>query len=105
MERVNRELIDHPNFRHQCAEVASRYETDERHVDEVLNGLVWAMSTNAEGFRVVPGLDMRAGFAFGRHPVHPVPALKVYFRIVDENSVELLWIEEDEGGYAYGGAF
>lgn len=98
MASVNRELSDHANFRHQCAEIADRYNTDERHIDDVLNGLVWAMSTNAEGFRKVPGLDMRVGFAFGRNPI---PALKVYFRIVDEHTVELLWVEEDEEGHFY----
>jgi hypothetical protein len=95
---VKRELSEHPNFRQQCAEIAGQYNADEHQIDDVLNGLVWAMSTNAEGFRKVPGLDMRVGFAFGRHPI---PALKVYFRIVDENSVELLWVEEDEGGHFY----
>lgn len=46
----------------------------------------------------MPGLEMRVGFAFGRNPI---PALKVYFKIVDEHGVELLWVEDDEGGHFY----
>lgn len=41
---------------------------------------------------------MRVGFAFGRDPI---PALKVYFKIVGEHGVELLWVEDDEGGHFY----
>lgn len=79
-------------------EIARQYDTDESHVDDVLNGLTWAISTNAEGFRLVPGLNMRVGFAFGRDPV---PALQVYFKILGDRNVELLWVQEDEGGYSY----
>lgn len=98
MERVIRELHENPQFRQQCGEIARRYNANERHVDDALNGLTWAISTNAEGFRTVPGLEMRVGFAFGRDPI---PALKVYFKIVGEHGVELLWVEDDEGGHFY----
>ncbi len=42
---------------------------------------------------MVPGLSMRVGFAARQGPA---PALKVYFRILDEESVELLYAEVDE---------
>ena len=83
-------------------DIANRYHTDEAHIDEVLRGLVWAISNNAERFRIVPGRNMRVGFAFGQHPV---PALMVYFRIVDDEQAELLWVQEDEGGYSFHEAF
>lgn len=99
MGRVIRGLSEHPCFRQQCAEIARQYGTDESYIDDVLNGLTWAISTNAEGFRFVPrSKRMRVGFAFGRNPV---PALQVYFKILDEHNVELLWVQEDEGGYSY----
>ena len=67
-----------------------------RHVDDVLFAVKWILGVNAEIYPVLPGrrsLRLVVTDPFTT-PEGRIPRLRVYFKIVDETLVELVWIEE-----------
>lgn len=83
-------LIESELFTWQLEEIASH-----RYVDEALIGFWSAVCTNPEAFPIVPGrreLRLAKTGAYTRDGIE-VPPLRLWFRILDENSVELLSVE------------
>ena len=66
---------------------------EHRDVDEALWGIDWAISQDPERFDPVPGLTTRVAFTARRGPI---PALKLFLKILEDGQVELLWIEVEE---------
>ena len=63
-------------------------------IDDALTGVYWALSTKPEVYDYV-FRDIRL---LKTEPLGGLPALSVRFRIVDDNTVELLHIEPTENG-------
>lgn len=69
---------------------------DAYDVDAALEGVYWALTTNADIYPVLPGcrtLRVIRTDAFSRTGGLS-PMLRIYFKIIDETLVELAWIEE-----------
>lgn len=65
-------------------------------MDEALEGIFWTLSTNADIYPVLPGCrSIRAIRTdhFAR-PFGYLPVLRIYFRIISDDLVELAYIEE-----------
>ncbi len=65
-------------------------------IDPALEGARWAVETNAELYPIMRGcrsLRMVRTNEFAG-PAGDVPALRVYFKIISDNLVELCWVEE-----------
>jgi hypothetical protein len=67
-------------------------------VDEAIRGVTNAIANFAEAFDLVPGFDRLRiaktdNFDTARGPL---PPLRIYFHIMDENRVKLLWIERTD---------
>lgn len=56
----------------------------------------WVLAVNAEVYPVLPGLrSLRLAVTDPfTTPAGRVPRLRIYFKIVDDDLVELVWIEE-----------
>lgn len=66
---------------------------DVERLDEVLDGVLWSIATNAEGWPIVPGFDtVRLAKTDG---YGDTPQLKVWFQILSDNEASLLGIELD----------
>jgi hypothetical protein len=65
-------------------------------LDEALEGVVWALSTKPEYFEPIPGTTLRfvRTIEFERENTGLMP-LKIWFRILDDNAVELLSVTAD----------
>lgn len=80
-------------FDEQAAKIA-----DIRHIDEALLILTFAIARNAEPFPIVPGFEnvrIAKTDPYSREGVS-VPSLRLWFRRIDENIIELLAIEPYE---------
>ena len=73
---------------------------ETRHVDEALEALTWALTNNAEQYPIIPGtgfIALRlARTKRYRRGSFVVPALKVWFSILDDDTVLLRMITIDE---------
>lgn len=89
---VIRTVWESAEFTKQCEVLGGAYR-----LDDALRGFNWILSTQPELYPVLPGLkttrlvttDSFIGLA------GTSPRLRVYFRILNDNDVEMLWIEED----------
>lgn len=84
-----RTLIESLEFSKLLAEIG-----DIKRLDEVLCGLCWSLSKNPEGWSVVTGfktIRLAKTDGYGNTPV-----LSLWFRIISDNEVLLLAIEQDE---------
>lgn len=84
-------LVETPEY------AARRAELAYPRLDDVLRGVMWALSTNPAAFPIVPGFrDVRVvktdPIAFG--PSAMLPRLRIWFRI-DGRQVRLEYIEPD----------
>lgn len=65
-------------------------------MDRALEGVRWAVETNAEIFPILPGCRslrmVRTNEFTGA--AGDSPPLRVYFKIVNDHLVELRWVEE-----------
>lgn len=71
---------------------------DIRHIDEALLILTFAIARNSEAFPTIPGFEnirIAKTDPYSREGVS-VPSLRLWFRRIDENTVELLAIEPYE---------
>jgi hypothetical protein len=69
-----------------------------RYVDEALEAITWAVSIAPEEYPIIPGTkDLRVAKSrwYEREGII-VPPLKVWFRILDDDRVELLAISQEE---------
>lgn len=65
-------------------------------MDDALEGVYWALTTKAEIYPILPGcrtLRVIRTDSFPRTGGRS-PALRIYFKIIDDTLVELAWIEE-----------
>ncbi len=65
-------------------------------IDQALYAVKWVLSVNAEVYPVLPGrrsLRLVTTDPFTT-PEGRVPRLRMYFKIIDDDLVELVWIEE-----------
>ena len=88
---THRSITESPLYSEQLKEFG-----EIRHFDEALEGVMWALSTNPEYFEPIPGTTLRfvRTIEFERDGLKLIP-LKIWFRIIDENKVELLSISQD----------
>lgn len=86
--RTLRSIEESPLYSQQVQAIG-----DVRHMDEALEGVIWALSKNAELFPELPNTNIRViktrEFERKRFSVTP---LKVWFTILNENTVRLLSI-------------
>jgi hypothetical protein len=81
-----REVIEAATYRDQIGRIGGH-----QYFDIVVETLIWGIATNAEAFDPLPGFpELR--MAMGSHPFERHP-IKILFRIVDDERLELLWIE------------
>ena len=85
-----RELVESPDFNAQRTALG-----DPKRFDELLQALTWGISKRAEDFQVVPGMkEVRmAKTETISWPTKRVPSVRVFFKILNDNQVEMLWIE------------
>ena len=83
-----RTLIESPSYGKMAAALG-----DARRLDEVLRGVTWSLSENAEAWPIVRGFrTIRLAKTDG---YGDTPRLRIWFRILNDNEVELLGIEPD----------
>lgn len=65
-------------------------------MDDALEGVRWTLATKADLYPIIPGCrSLRAIRTDEFSRITGVsPALRVYFRIANDDLVELAWIEE-----------
>lgn len=92
MGRLIRTVIETSRFSKQCEALGGAYR-----IDQALNAVYWILSTHPEIYSVLQGLKSTRLVTTDRFetPEGAVPRLRIYFRILYEDEVELLWIEED----------
>jgi hypothetical protein len=91
--RLIRGVYESEGFKEQKEKIGDAYE-----IDKVLDGIYWAVASNAEMYPIVPDTN-RTRMIFTHEFVRlgtTLPPLRVYFAIEDENNAVLLWIEEDD---------
>ncbi len=69
---------------------------DVREIDDVLETLMFALSVRPDSFDLIPGftrlrMAKTDSFVVGGKEI---PGLRLTFRIVDDQTVELLWAEQ-----------
>lgn len=91
MGRLIREIRESPKFSVQCEDLGGAYK-----IDRALDAIKWILSANAEVYPVLPGLKSTRLVVTNAvmTPEGRIPKLRVYFKIVSETLVELVWIEE-----------
>jgi len=62
-----------------------------KRLDEILEGVIWAISTAPEKLPEVQGTSLRI---VTTDPYPDAPAMTVYFRIDNDDFCTLMWIEE-----------
>lgn len=92
MGRLIRTIVETNRFSKQCEALGGAYR-----IDQALDAIYWILSIHPEVYPVLPGLKSTRLVTTERFetPEGVVPRLRVYFRILYEDGVELLWIEED----------
>lgn len=69
-------------------------EPDAARFDEVFRAYEWAISLDAEAFPIVmPGLEGGPIRLLKTLAFPGVPAISIFFQIVDDDCCELLWME------------
>lgn len=81
-----RTIRESPRFKLQCEEL----RLTVRRLDEVLRGATWAVAKHPERLPLIPNTDLRIVLT---KPFPDVSALRIFFRIADENYVDLEGIE------------
>ena len=85
LSRRNREIVEEAGFTEQVNALAISY----KRLDDVMEGILFAVSSNPEHFPLIPGTRLR----FLNTSVYPdAPALRVYFTATEER-VSLIAIE------------
>jgi hypothetical protein len=86
-----RTLVETPEYEAQLESLAQTY-SDET-LEASLLGLLWGIATNPEKFdKVTWSIYVAKSRSFDAGP-----CFRVFFQIIDENKVLLLWIEEIGG--------
>lgn len=84
-----------PNFEEQL----TLLKHDAPRLDEILDGVTWAIATHADDFEVVDR-TLRVAFT---DPFPDAPAMRIFFQIQDDDNVTLNYIEhlplDDEEEY------
>lgn len=65
-----------------------------RRLDEILEGVEWALANDPERFTEVPHTTLRV---IPTDPFVNIPALRIYYRIEDDDHVCLEWAEPIDG--------
>jgi hypothetical protein len=68
-------------------------------IDEAVRGVLNGIATYAEAFDIVPGyqkLRIAKTDYFERDTGEVIPPLRIYFHIIDDDRVKLLWIERSD---------
>lgn len=87
----NREIVASKLFDEQARKLGNF-----RRLDEVLRGVEWALSTRPEEFPAIHNeIRLVATDSYGTGKLH-VPRLRIWFRILGESRVELLYVESAE---------
>jgi hypothetical protein len=83
-----RTIRDADSYTECCARLALTVER----LDEILDGLTWAIATKPEHFwTIADGSSIRVATT---EESDSTPALRLFYRIVDVSLCERLWIEE-----------
>lgn len=92
MGRLIRTIVETKRFSKQCEALGGAYR-----IDQALDAVYWILSIRPEDYPVLPGLKSTRLVTTDRFETleAATPRLRVYFRILYEDEVELLWIEED----------
>lgn len=85
-----RTLVESKPFTQKLQEISSI-----KNSDEAIAVLLWAISTKPEFFPVIPGTTQLriAKTNFYEREGTFIPPLRLWFKIVDEDTIELLYIE------------
>ena len=64
-------------------------------IDDALEGVRWSLATRADLYPVIPGCKSLRAIRTDefRRVVNVSPVLRIYFRILSDDLVELAWIE------------
>ena len=84
-----RGILESDDYSEQC----KTFGVTIKRLDEVLQIATWAISRDAEAHELVEGTPLRVRFI---EPYPGVPRLRIFFRIVDDNNVEMMGIERIE---------
>lgn len=92
-----RSIRETPLYSQQLSEFG-----DIKVLDEALEGVMWALARNAEHFPEIPNTNIRCikTLEFERSNTLLLP-LKIWFTIIDENTVLLLSISQDTIEYGF----
>ena len=84
-------MVEILRFSAQCAELGTAYD-----IDEALKGVYFLLAMRADLYPVLPGCRTLRMISIGRfpRPFGYLPPLRIYFRITEDDLVELAWIEE-----------
>jgi hypothetical protein len=85
---TNRTLVESSTYRQQFTQIA---EGKPARLDDVLTGLTWSISERPESWPLIPGYRttrLAKSDGYG-----DTAKLRIWFRIVDENQIELRYIE------------
>jgi hypothetical protein len=83
-----RTIRESQRYTEQCQELG-----DIKRLDEVLVGVCWAVVSDPEHFDLVPQTDIRW---FPVDEISGIPALRIYFRVADDEYIDFLRIERIE---------
>jgi hypothetical protein len=93
MAAKHREVIWDYTFEEQV----KLLQPDTKHLDEIIDGVTWLISTHPERCAIVES-NLRVAFT---DTFPDAPAMRIFFTITDDNTCTLHWIErledEDEG--------
>lgn len=87
-----RTLIESEEFSEQCRAFGGTYR-----IEQALAAVTWVLSARPEAYPVISGLKTTRLVTTDRFTDSEgtIPRLRVYFKVLNEDEVELLWIEED----------
>lgn len=85
-------LRESAEFSEQCEALGGAYR-----LDQALKGAYWILERHPEAYSVLPGLERTRLVTTHRFEDAQgvLPRLRVYFQIVGDEEVLLLWVEED----------